>query len=112
MSKHLVVCCDGTWGGLPEGKLSNVQRIAQILGGMWQAPGGVREGVLTDDPEKEPQLVLYLPGVGSGYFTDRLLGGALGKGLFQDVLTGYRFLASNYEPGDKIYLFGFSRGAF
>ena len=35
-----------------------------------------------------------------------------GFGLFNNVLSGYRFLASNYEPGDEIYVFGFSRGAY
>ncbi|MBO0844704.1 MAG: DUF2235 domain-containing protein [Nocardioides sp.] len=43
---------------------------------------------------------------------DRLLGGWLGCGVFSNVRAGYRFLALNYEPGDEIFLFGFSRGAY
>ena len=43
---------------------------------------------------------------------DRLTGGAFGDGVEQNVRTLYRFLVFNYEPGDEIYLFGFSRGAF
>jgi hypothetical protein len=60
-----------------------------------------------------PQQVLYLSGVGTaGYKTDRLLGGAFGFGLFANVKTAYRWLALNYEPGDEIFVFGFSRGAY
>ena len=58
------------------------------------------------------QLVEYVAGVGVGYQVDRLLGGWLGAGVFANVRAGYRFLALNYEPGDEIYLFGFSRGAY
>jgi uncharacterized protein (DUF2235 family) len=36
----------------------------------------------------------------------------MGEGLFQKVQDGYEFLAYVYDPGDRIYLFGFSRGAF
>src|SRR4029079_2131271 len=58
------------------------------------------------------QLVLYVGGVGIGYQLDRLLGGAFGSGLFNNVKTAYRFLALNYEDGDEIFAFGFSRGAY
>ena len=37
---------------------------------------------------------------------------AFGVGLDSHVLEAYTFLASNYEPDDEIFLFGFSRGAF
>src|SRR5207342_778956 len=59
------------------------------------------------------QLVLYVSGVGSHWFwLDRVLGGAFGFGLFANVAEGYRFIALNYEPGDEIFAFGFSRGAY
>jgi hypothetical protein len=51
-------------------------------------------------------------GVGVGYTMDRLLGGWLGEGVFANVRAGYRYLALNYQPGDEIFLFGFSRGAY
>lgn len=67
-----------------------------------------------------PQVVLYSPGVGSGRGNtalarrmDRLLGGALGWGLTTDIIEDmYRNLVFVYEPGDKIMVFGFSRGGF
>ena len=43
---------------------------------------------------------------------DRLFGGAFGKGLNKNVEDAYRFLLHNYEPGDEVFLCGFSRGAF
>ncbi len=51
------------------------------------------------------------PGVGTTR-SDRLLGGAFGAGLFRDVCDTYRFVVQNYQPGDELYFFGFSRGAF
>ena len=55
----------------------------------------------------------YVSGVGAGsYAADRMLGGAFGFGLFHNVIACYRFLAQNYEPGDEIFIIGFSRGAY
>ena len=48
----------------------------------------------------------------SGYLADRLLGGAFGFGLFDAIKAGYRWLALNYDPGDEIFVLGFSRGAY
>lgn len=65
------------------------------------------------------QLVQYYPGVGSGRgvtrlakWLDRTLGGALAFGLIDIVEEAYRALVFAYEPGDEVYIFGFSRGAF
>jgi uncharacterized protein (DUF2235 family) len=99
--KRLVVCCDGTWNAPDSKNVTNVEKIARTVESNLE---------LTDDVQ---QLVIYLEGVGSrGYRTDRLLGGALGLGLFANILAGYRYLALNYEAGDEIYVFGFSRGAY
>jgi uncharacterized protein (DUF2235 family) len=59
------------------------------------------------------QLKYYDSGVGTdGTPIDHLVGGAMGEGLFQKVQDCYAFLGNVYDPGDKIFLFGFSRGAF
>jgi uncharacterized protein (DUF2235 family) len=57
-------------------------------------------------------VVFYDQGVGTGNVLDRWSGGALGEGLDDNIFDAYRFLIANYEIGDEIYLFGFSRGAF
>lgn len=65
------------------------------------------------------QLVYYQQGVGTGRGSnliarkaDKFLGGALGWGLDDNVVEAYRNLVFWYEPGDEIYIFGFSRGAY
>jgi hypothetical protein len=58
------------------------------------------------------QIVYYDQGVGTGNSVDRLTGGAFGKGLDDNIYDAYRFLICNYEPGDELFFFGFSRGAF
>ncbi|MBU9765641.1 DUF2235 domain-containing protein [Mycobacterium sp. TNTM28] len=102
MAKRLVVCCDGTWNTpdqRTDGKPTptNVAKLALGL-----APTG-------DDGM--PQRLFYHRGVGTGR-SGRLRGGAFGAGLFLDVRDTYRFVVHNYQPGDELFFFGFSRGAF
>ena len=56
-------------------------------------------------------MVFYDKGVGTGHF-DRLRGGAFGWGIKRKILDVYRFLIATYQPGDELYFFGFSRGAY
>ncbi|MDO9378061.1 MAG: DUF2235 domain-containing protein [Nocardioidaceae bacterium] len=98
--KRLVICFDGTWKGPTDDDLSNVEKIARTVES--------REG-RTD----VQQSVIYVGGVGSDFYrTNRLLGGLWGFGLFSNLVIGYRWLALNYEPGDDVFVIGFSRGAF
>src|SRR5690606_12244589 len=57
------------------------------------------------------QILYYGRGVGTAK-GDKMRGGFSGAGLDDNVIDGYRFLGNNYQPGDEIYLFGFSRGAY
>lgn len=99
--KRLVVCCDGTWGKPDSKFVTNVEKIARTVQNDPDLAGGVT------------QLVYHVSGVGGGsYLTDKLLGGAFGFGLSNNVITSYRFLAQNFEPGDEIFIIGFSRGAY
>ena len=101
--KRLIVCLDGTWNAPDTGEApTNVVKIMRAV-----APSG-------SDARGAPvpQIVFYDRGVGTGDIVDKVKGGLVGAGLDTNVLDGYRFLANNYEPGDEIYLFGFSRGAF
>ena len=99
--KRLVVCCDGTWNKPDAETITNVEKIARTVQSDPRATNGTH------------QLVYYVSGVGAGsYLADRILGGAFGFGLFQNVISSYRFLAQNYEPGDEIFIIGFSRGAY
>ena len=97
--KRLVVCLDGTWN-TPDQK-SGPTNVVKLM----------RE-VRSADDKGTPQIACYVEGVGTGGLIDRIRGGALGRGLDENIKDGYRFLAHNYRKGDEIYLFGFSRGAF
>jgi hypothetical protein len=99
--KRLVICCDGTWNRPDAAHVTNIEKIARTVATDLTRTDGVQ------------QLVLYVSGVGAdSYAVDRLLGGAFGFGLFANIRSAYRFLALNYEPGDEIFVFGFSRGAY
>ena len=97
MSKRLVMCCDGTWNTADQKCPTNVTKLALALA--------------DKSADGTEQLVFYHPGVGTGAW-DHISGGAFGVGLSQNVQDTYRFLVENFEPGDEIFLFGFSRGAF
>lgn len=103
MSKKIIVCLDGT-GNEIEARESNVLRLYKCL--------------VHDDQ----QLVYYEPGVGTSNTrpfskslfanTRRLIGLIAGLGLHDNVLRAYEFLCRNYEDGDQMYFFGYSRGAY
>lgn len=99
--KRLVVCCDGTWNNADsQSAATNVAQIARSIHAT-QNTGGVM------------QIVLYLRGVGtSGLHAETLIEGAIGLGIDENIRSAYMFVAQNYLPGDEIFLFGFSRGAY
>ena len=97
--RKLIVCCDGTWNEPYQiGAPTNVVKMARAIRPM--------------DDDGVAQMVYYHPGVGTGNMVDRFMGGTMGLGLSQNVQACYDFLATNFVDGDKIYLFGFSRGAY
>ncbi len=119
--KRIVICMDGTWQSLRQDKPTNIGLIARSIAHketLRDANGNVTGYV--------PQTVIYTQGVGSNTgalskltfgswllgVVNRTFGGALGDGLEDGILDTYLRLAFNYEEGDEIYIFGFSRGAF
>ena len=104
MAKNIVICSDGTGnrGGKTRG--TNVWRIFNAVD---------RHSAVDSDNNPIKQITHYDDGVGTDdLFWLRLLGGAFGWGLSRNIRSAYAFLAMNYEPGDRIFLFGFSRGAY
>jgi uncharacterized protein (DUF2235 family) len=101
--KRIVICCDGTWSvpdnRCAQGRLcpTNVTKTALA--------------VARRDSSGRRQLVYYGRGVGTGRW-DRLRGGAFGVGLSANIRDAYAYLIDVYHPGDDLYLFGFSRGAY
>ena len=100
MKKRIVICADGTWNR-PEKDLdkdfpTNVLKLARAI-----RPVGA---------DKIPQQVFYDWGIGSYYA--RVSGGVTGKGIDKNIMDDYRYIVQNYAPGDELFLFGFSRGAY
>ncbi len=100
MSKRIVICCDGTWKRSDDRYVTNVVKLVR--------------SVLPESPaDGKVQVVYYDPGVGTGIGAlNRMLGGLFGVGVAQNIVEAYGFLVDNFTPGDEIFLFGFSRGAF
>ena len=89
----LVVCCDGTWND--DADRTHIFRISEAAQRL-----------------EEPTVrVFYDPGVGTQRLS-RLRGGALGRGLSQNIRQTYAWLARAWRPDDQIFVFGFSRGAY
>ena len=96
--KRLVICSDGTWNRPDSEDVTNVVKIARSL--------------RSRDTAGVEQVVFYDWGVGTGNLGETVKGGAFGAGLDKNVRDAYRFLVHNHAPGDEIFLFGFSRGAY
>jgi uncharacterized protein (DUF2235 family) len=103
MGKNIILSSDGTGNSGGKGHGTNV----------WRLHTSIDRYGHHDNPDLKPQVAFYDDGVGTerGKFL-KLLGGAFGIGLARNIRELYAFLVNNYEPGDYIYLFGFSRGAY
>ena len=100
--RRIIICCDGTWNDLEMRYITNVGRLIQAL------PVVGKSG-----QEDIPQLIYYDDGVGADSSgLQRLMQGGFGWGIDSLIYEAYRFIAINYEQGDEICLFGFSRGAY
>src|SRR2546426_2879296 len=104
MARNIVLCCDGTANEFAQDR-TNVVKLFSTL---------------THDPAR--QVTYYHPGVGtmeppgaltkySRAFT-KLLGKAIGYGLEADIRDAYVFLMNHFAEGDRVFLLGFSRGAY
>jgi hypothetical protein len=101
MSKNIVLLSDGTGSSNIRNRGTNIFKLYESIDFNRLAP------------DSSEQVAFYDDGVGSQDFKPlKILGGAFGWGLARNVRNLYKRLAQAYEPGDKIFLFGFSRGAF
>ena len=106
MSKRIVLCFDGTENQLGESN-TNIAKLYQLL----------------EQEKADEQIIFYDPGIGSKSFAQKHAGLFsrwfhtikelyFGYGLQAHIEGGLRFLIEHYVPGDKVFLFGFARGAF
>jgi uncharacterized protein (DUF2235 family) len=90
--KRLAMFLDGTWNTLNNN--TNVWRLKSLC-----------------DPRAEDQMVYYGQGVGTR-LGEKVRGGIGGHGLENEIIDAYSWLVENFELGDEIFIFGFSRGAY
>jgi uncharacterized protein (DUF2235 family) len=121
MPKNVVFFADGTGNDRAHGVKTNVAKLCDVAINMRTHRGGKTwqelEGAALDQELSQPgieQITHYDAGVGTG-MTGRImswLSAATGSGISQNIKDGYHFVVQFYEPGDRIFLFGFSRGAY
>ena len=92
MSKNIVVLSDGTGQEGGEGNPTNIYRLFRML-----------------ENRTASQISFYDRGLGTGW--RKFSGNAFGIGISKNIKECYRFIFDNFESGDQIFLFGFSRGA-
>lgn len=124
--KNIVIFSDGTGNSGAKFRGTNVWRLFEGLevnstsvtaDGLekagTQAPTNALDSETSAKSGNWDQIALYDDGVGTSSFKPlKIIGGAFGWGISANLERMYRFLIRHYEPGDRIYLFGFSRGAF
>lgn len=94
--KRIVIASDGTWNSPEDARPTNVLRLSRAV-----APSALGQ---------TRQVVFYDWGVGSD--RKKLSGGISGTGIDKNIMDCYRFIVQNYDKGDELYFFGFSRGAY
>ncbi|KAM0080227.1 hypothetical protein ACKRZS_007618 [Fusarium odoratissimum] len=104
--KRIILCSDGTWLASDTGDNSTPSNVAKLA-----------RAVANNGPDAKgnivKQIVSYHSGLGSGDLPfQKAIYGSFGWGLDIEVSQIYDFISNNYEPGDELFFFGFSRGAF
>src|SRR5262245_43399412 len=135
MAKNIVFCADGTWNGPEEqtgksitdaddnaGELAGatVTNVVKFYANLAGRPTpetlmlqNEQEKLLSDPAGHTLQVAKYLHGVGDARnVVMQVLGGVFGVGVLARIVRGYTFISRYYQPGDAIFLLGFSRGAY
>jgi uncharacterized protein (DUF2235 family) len=102
--KRIAICCDGTWNS-PDQNENGVTSPTNVV--------KLAAAVKLHSDNGIAQKMYYDSGVGAqGWIGKRAWEGATGSGIGRNIKEAYTYLINNYEPGDELFFFGFSRGAF
>jgi len=102
--RNLIICADGTWN-TPDQKVGDIPTPTNVV--------RISNAIAKNDKYGGEQLCYYHPGVGTeGTWWEKKAGGAIGVGLDKNIKSAYKWLCQHYRPEDRIFLFGFSRGAY
>ena len=122
-NRRIILLLDGTWNQDEIGENStNIVRMRELIADTLDPLEAAPVAAVSPSPisgvdisprtfEGREYVVFYQRGVGTDPF-DRLRGGGFGIGLDTNIRRAYRFLSFHYLPGDEIFIFGFSRGAY
>ena len=134
MNKKIAIYLDGTWN-TPENRTNVFTLFEETVGDIagpdileqhyygWKRPFAAIKDIFAYNArviwlrkqyislKKSPQVKYYDQGVGTKLM-NLIRGGVFGNGVNLNVRQAYEFLCYCYEPGDSIYVFGFSRGAY
>lgn len=102
MSRNIIISFDGTWNTPDRAPSADGDASTNV----WK----LHQAIL-DQADGQQQLKWYGTGVGTRWY-DKLRGGVFGVGLSRKIQEGYRYLVTHYRDGDRIFIFGFSRGAY
>src|SRR5262249_27612985 len=125
-AKCIILLLDGTWNDADLGtRYTNIVRLREIIARSLDVkstlahqvanatvPGANQKLVTGRTFQNVEYLVFYERGVGTGPLLDRIKGGSFGDGLAGNIRRAYKFLSFYYQPGDHVFIFGFSRGAY
>jgi Uncharacterized alpha/beta hydrolase domain (DUF2235) len=116
MSKRIILLLDGTWNDIDVGPYdTNIVRMRELISRhlvrVHATHNGSTKKVRGFSESGKEHFIFYQRGVGTSAF-DRFRGGAFGDGLTRNIRGAYRFLSFWYDPGDEIFVYGFSRGAY
>jgi len=100
--RNLIIGTDGTWN-----KPDQFDRDRQVPSNVVKMVRAVQRS-----DSGLCQLRWYAAGVGAGGWIDKMWGGVAGRGLFGNMRQAYTWLIDNFQPDDRLFMFGFSRGAF
>jgi uncharacterized protein (DUF2235 family) len=104
--KRIILCSDGTWLASDMGDKSTPSNVAKLARAVANGGPDAKGNIVK-------QIVSYHSGLGSGDLPfQKAIYGGFGWGLDMEVSQIYDFISNNYEPGDELFFFGFSRGAF
>ena len=109
--KRLALFFDGTWNR--HATRTNVSRLYDLTDADQSYRGRLGKRAIPEGSTnvEVSQIKYYHSGVGVKW-GEKLRGGAFGFGISRNIKDGYLWLAEHYRPGDEIFLFGFSRGAY
>jgi uncharacterized protein (DUF2235 family) len=122
--KKILFFADGTWNGSDKNEddgadLSENTNVLKMF--IRLAGDNADDSILLKNEQEKvlesgneaTQVAKYLHGVGdSDNPIIKLLGGIFGAGIIARIVRGYTYISRNYQPGDSIYIIGFSRGAY